>query len=172
MSNLQLQQSPCALEQLSSMNDQISSKHPCIHAFSYFCLFANDLFFSFWHKQIWTEFMNMVTVEASVMSLVFWNMNGFWREKDLCLSAKPRPLILNYLQPHIPMCTCNWSYFEALYHSIHDVSPCIWVRIVNKTPGQKHLWENSPGKFLEEEIPLKNIHQIKCNYLQISLGMT
>ena len=46
LSNLQLQQLPCAFEQLSSMNNQINSKHPCKHAFSsFFCLFANDFFF-------------------------------------------------------------------------------------------------------------------------------
>ena len=27
----------------------------------------------------------------------------------------------------------------------------------------KHHWENAPGKFIEE-VPLKNIHQIKHNY--------
>ena len=36
----------------------------------------------------------------------------------------------------------------------------------------KHLSENTPDKFIEEEVPLKNIHQIKCNYLQIRLGLT
>ena len=29
---------------------------------------------------------------------------------------------LECLQPHIPMCTYNWSYFEVLNHRIHDVS--------------------------------------------------
>ena len=37
---------------------------------------------------------------------------------------------------------------------------------------EKHPWENSPGKFIDEDVPLKNIHQIKCNYLQISSGLT
>ena len=36
----------------------------------------------------------------------------------------------------------------------------------------KHPWENTPGKFIEEEVPFYNIHQTKCNYLQISLGLT
>ena len=73
---------PCTFEQLSSMNNQINSKHPCKHAFSFFfCLFVNNLFsflsFPFWHKEIWTEFINMVAVEASVMSLVCWNLKVF-----------------------------------------------------------------------------------------------
>ena len=36
----------------------------------------------------------------------------------------------------------------------------------------KHPLENTPGKFIEEAVPLKNIHQIKSNYLQISLRLT
>ena len=42
----------------------------------------------------------------------------------------------------------KWSYFKALYHSIHDdVSLSIWGRIVNKTPGQ-----NTPEKTLQANL--------------------
>ena len=36
----------------------------------------------------------------------------------------------------------------------------------------KHPWENTPSNFIEEDVTLKNIQQIKCNYLRISLGLT
>ena len=34
----------------------------------------------------------------------------------------------------------------------------------------QHPCEYIPGKFIEEEVPWNDIHQAKCDYLQISLG--
>ena len=180
--SMPLRQSPRASEQFSSMDNQINLKHPCKHSFSSFCLLANDLFFlPFWYKQTWREFTNMVTVEASVVSLVCWNLTVFlqcglspgndeqicwwfvgdfsndtsWlkkkkkkkKKKTLCLPAKSRPRILKCLQPYISMCTCKWSYFKDLYHSICDVSLSISVRIVNKIHRQ-----NTPEKTLKANL--------------------
>ena len=43
------------------------------------------------------------------------------------------------------------------------------MRIINKTA--KRLWEITPGKFIGE-VTLNDTHQAKCDYLQISLGLT
>ena len=42
---------------------------------------------------------------------------------------------------------------------------------MNKTPGQNTTEKTFRANFIEE-VPLKNIYQIKWNYLQISLGLT
>ena len=67
------------------------------------------------------------------------------------LPEKSGPVILKCLQPHISMCTCKWSYFKALYHSIHDDVPLsIWGRIVNKTPGQNTHEETLQADLLKK----------------------
>ena len=91
------------------------------------------------------------TLECNDMSRLLKNPVAFLKNLDLA-SCNACNLIFQ-------CALAKWSYFKALYHSIHDdVSLSIWGRIVNKTPGQ-----NTPEKTLQfiEEIPLKNIHQIK-----------
>ena len=120
-------------------------------------VYLQMIFFYFCHKQIWTAFINMVTVEANLMSLVCWNLKVFLqcglspgkqptkyadgllrtlectdtssllkkkkkKKKKPLLACKNWTSHLECLQPHIPMCTYNWSYFEVLNHRIHDVS--------------------------------------------------
>ena len=67
-----------------------------------------------------------------------------------CSTVKSGPGILKCLQPPIPMCTCKWSYFKALYHGIHDILLSIWVRIVNRTP----------EKTLPESLLKKRLHWV------------
>ena len=59
------------------MNNQINRKHPCKHAFSSFCLFANAFFFLSGTNKYEQSLQNMVTVKASVMSIVCWNLKVF-----------------------------------------------------------------------------------------------
>ena len=55
---------------------------------------------------------------------------------------------------------------------ILHVLQSIWVRVVKKTPGQNTPEKTLQVKFIEEEVPLNNLQQTKCNYLQISVGVT
>ena len=76
--NLHFEQLPCVFEQLPSVNNHINNKHPCKHVFSSCCLFPNDFFlFLSGINKYKTGYINMVTVEASIMSPVCWNLKVF-----------------------------------------------------------------------------------------------
>ena len=65
----------------------------------------------------------------------------------------------------IPMCTIRWSYCEALYHSIRDIS----LNIMTKNCKQNTLentHENAlQAKFFDEKGPLNKIIRVSLSVI-------
>ena len=148
--------------------------------FSSFCLFSNDLFLFLSGINNINRYINMVTVEASVMSLVCWNKvflqcwlspGKRWTNLLMVCWGLRSAMIRQGYKKKTFACpkkldlsswiACNPIFQHAFATGLipeHRPTWCFTKHMGKNCKQNTWAKHPSPAKFIEEEVPLKDIH--------------